>query len=135
MTNRRWLAIAIAITLACFAPMRAIATPPFADELEQLSETLGSLQFLAELCDDEEQPWRNEMEAILAVAEGTDDWRQRLTDRYNLGYISFAAAYRNCTSAARAAIDLYRTRGAALAAYIASEFGTPDPLPPIDQDR
>ena len=120
------LACALAITL----PSHSHATPPFASELERLAEIMGSLQFLTELCAEEEQPWRAEMTALIAAAEGTEAWRMRVADRYNLGYTSFAAIYRDCTPAAIEAISRYRQRGAILAEEIAQQFGSPDA--PVD---
>ena len=68
--------------------------------MERLAEILGSPQFLTELCEDEPAPWRDEMEALIALAEPDEVWRLRLIDRFNLGYSSFAIVYRLCTAAA-----------------------------------
>lgn len=111
-----------------FSASVAASPPPFASDLERLAEILGSLQFLAELCEDgRAAAWRGQMEALLELtndgSETDEAWQARLTDRFNLGYSSFAAVYRRCTTAALAAIDHYREAGAAIAAAIATRYG------------
>jgi uncharacterized protein (TIGR02301 family) len=109
----------------------AVATPPpYATDLERLAEILGSLQFLAEICDDDPTGWRQQMGELLRQTDPDTDaeWRARLTDRFNLGYSSFAAVYRSCTAAAMSAIDQYRIVGAQIAGDIATEYGAFPPL-------
>ena len=84
---------------------------------------LGSLQFLTELCEESPAPWRDEMEALIRLAEATEDWRARVVDHFNLGYSSFGAVYQECTGAAELAIVYYRDEGARIAADIAERFG------------
>lgn len=116
-------AVAMTLVLGAATPSAATAPPPYAGAMEDLAEIMGSLQFLTELCEDEAAPWRSEMEDLIALAEADEAWRLRLSDRYNLGYSSFATTYRTCTLAALAAIDHYRFLGAELAAEIANAFG------------
>jgi len=103
--------------------------PPYAGEMERLAEVLGSLQFLTELCENTPAPWRDQMAELLSLAGSDDAWRARLTDRFNLGYSSFAAVYRNCTDAAQVAITHYREEGAAITADIATRFGSGPAVP------
>lgn len=127
----------LVLSLALISPGPASATslPPYAPAMEELAEIMGSLQFLAELCEDDPAPWRAETEDMIALAEADEAWRIRLSDRFNLGYSSFAAAYRSCTESARAAIDHYRFLGAELAADIAKAFGNaPLQAPPAAPD-
>ncbi len=122
-----WLAAVILTAVVAIQPARA-QLPPYATDLERLAEILGSLQFLTELCEDTPAPWRDEMEQILTLAEPDRAWRARLTDRFNIGYSSFAAVYRQCTDAARLAITHYREEGAAITGDVAARFGS-DALP------
>jgi uncharacterized protein (TIGR02301 family) len=118
------------IALVLFFSHASLAQlPPYAGEMERLAEVLGSLQFLSELCEDAPAPWRDQMEELLALAGSDDAWRVRLTDRFNLGYSSFAAVYRICTDAARLAIAHYREEGAAITDDIATRFGSGPPVP------
>ena len=110
-----------------FASTANAEPPPFAEDLERLAEILGSLQFLAELCEEDPTVWRGQMESILGLTDGGDEsdaeWQARLTNRFNLGYSSFAAVYRNCTAAALTALVRYREAGAAITADIAARYG------------
>lgn len=120
----------VALAAALFLNSAIAASPPYATDLERLAEILGSLQFLAELCEDDSVGWRQQMADLLEQTDPDTDaeWRARLTDRYNLGYSSFAAVYRSCTAAAMSAIDQYRSAGAQLARDIATEYGAFSPL-------
>ncbi|MGV8841275.1 MAG: TIGR02301 family protein [Bauldia sp.] len=114
----------------------ALATPvaaqekPYATELGRLAEILGSLHYLAALCDAAPSPFRDQMTALLDAEAPEAAFRAQLVDRFNLGYSSFAAVHRQCTPAAREAIVLYRADGAALAAAIAGRYGVPAPADP-----
>ena len=120
----------MALAAALFVGTAIAAPPPYANDLERLSEVLGSLQFLAEICDDSSASWRQQMAELLEQIdpEADAEWRDRLTDRFNLGYSSFATVYRSCTSAAILAIEQYRIAGAQIAGDIATEYGAFPPL-------
>lgn len=113
-------AFALLLGLAVATP--ASASPPYANDLERLSEIMGSLQLLSELCDLSDVDWRSEMTALIEASEPDEATRLRLADRYNLGYSAFAISYRRCTAAAIAAIERYRALGAALIASLAEAF-------------
>jgi len=130
-TFRRFVSRArIAIAASLVLNSAIAASPPYAADLERLAEILGSLQFLAEICDDESVGWRQQMADLLRQTDPDTDaeLRARLTDRFNLGYSSFAAVYRSCTAAAMSAIDRYRSAGAQIAGDIAAEYGALSPL-------
>ncbi|MCW5719210.1 MAG: TIGR02301 family protein [Bauldia sp.] len=130
MTRRPTLCLVLAAVL-CMAPAQPILAQekPYAEQLGRLAEILGSLHYLTGLCDPP-SPYRDQMTAVLeAEAPGTAFYAQ-LVDRFNLGYSSFAAVYRQCTPAAVEAISLYRADGAALAEAIATQYGTPAPANP-----
>lgn len=126
MTVRRRLAAAFAAWLWM---LRAAAPqepdPPYAAQIERLAEILGSLHFLSGLCTDEPISWRAEMEDLLLAEQPDEERRDRLVDRFNLGYSALAAVYRRCTAAAAAAEANYRREGADIAAAIAEEFAPP----------
>lgn len=100
------------------------ADPPYETQLLRLSEILGSLHYLRPLCGaDEAQLWRKQMEELIAAEEPNDRRRARLTDRFNLGYSSFASVYRTCTPAAAAIVDRYQREGAKIARDITARYG------------
>jgi uncharacterized protein (TIGR02301 family) len=94
--------LAFAIFVACLAagPAHAI-DPPYEEEMERLSEILGSLYFLGPLCRPEVgTDWRGQMAALIDLDEPDEDRRQRLTGAFNFGYDAYARLYRACTTSA-----------------------------------
>jgi uncharacterized protein (TIGR02301 family) len=115
----------IGALLAVPAPAGAqAADPPYEGQLLRLSEILGALHYLRPLCGaDESQMWRQQMEELIAAEEPNDRRRARLTDRFNLGYSSFASVYRTCTPAAAAAVDRYQREGVKITRDITARYG------------
>jgi uncharacterized protein (TIGR02301 family) len=98
--------------------------PPYEGQLLRLSEILGALHYLRPLCGaDEAQLWREQMEELMAAEEPSEQRKARLTDRFNLGYSSFASVYRSCTPAAAAIVDRYQREGAKIARDITARYG------------
>lgn len=119
------LALAVAAAASGPAPARAqAADPPYEQQLQRLSEILGALHYLRELCGAAEgQQWREEMQALIEAEEPTPERRARLVDRFNLGYSGFASVYRNCTEAATLAIDRYMREGSRISQDIIARYG------------
>ncbi|AYD00340.1 TIGR02301 family protein [Neorhizobium sp. NCHU2750] len=106
------------------APADAAKPAPYDDQLLRLSEVLGSISYLRQLCGAPHEDWRQSMKQLLdSDAANEEARRERLTAAYNRGYRSFAAVHTSCTAAARTAEERYRNEGATLAAEIASRFG------------
>jgi uncharacterized protein (TIGR02301 family) len=107
-------------------PAPQVATPraPYDDRLIRLSEIVGSVHYLRELCaEDEDSRWRTMMGELIAAEAPEADRRERLTAAFNRGYRSFASVYRSCTPSAAAAESRYRSEGATLASEIIARFG------------
>lgn len=131
MTGGRISRFLLIAALVATAPMSAVAQDkPYAEQLGRLAEILGSLHYLTGLCEPAPSPFREQMTAVLEAEAPEAAFRAQLVDRFNLGFSSFAAVYRQCTAAAHDAIALYRADGAALAATIAAQYGTPVPADP-----
>jgi uncharacterized protein (TIGR02301 family) len=83
-------------------------TRPYDDKLLRLSEILGAVHYLRELCGaDEGQLWRDRMRELLD-AEGTSALRKaRLTRSFNKGYQGYSRTYRTCTPSAQTAINRF----------------------------
>jgi uncharacterized protein (TIGR02301 family) len=92
---------------------------PYVVQLERLSEILGALHFLRNLCGEDTSVWREQMEKLIAREE---TYASRLTARFNRGYRTFAASYKHCTPAAIEAVDRYMEEGQSLADRIASQY-------------
>ena len=97
---------------------------PYDQQLYRLSEILGAVHYLRQLCDAPEGgQWRREMQGLID-AENPDPVRKaRMVARFNRGYESFDAVYRSCTPAARAAIDRYLDEGARISRDIVARYG------------
>lgn len=117
---------ALAITLALAVPVGATAQTaeaPFDANLMRLSEILGSLHFLRNLCGEDSQEWRDQMSALLESENPADQRRARLVARFNQGYSVLETSYERCTDSAIEAIDRYMQEGANLANETATRFG------------
>jgi len=106
-------ALALAATAA---PAASPDTKPYDDRLFRLSEILGAVHYLRELCGaDEGQLWRQRMGELLQ-AEGSSALRRaRLTRSFNKGYRSYSRTYNTCSPSAQTAINRFLTEGAQIA--------------------
>lgn len=97
---------------------------PFDGDLQRLSEILGALHYLREICGAKEgQKWRNEMQAILDAEALEGDRRRKVVASFNRGYRGFQQTYRACTPAADLAIRRYLEEGAKIAREITARYG------------
>lgn len=98
---------------------------PYDEQLSRLSEILGSIDYLRNLCSPtREDGWRGDMQQLLDTeTKNEPKRRERLTAAFNRGYRSFASVYTNCTPQARTAEERYRNEGATLATEITARFG------------
>lgn len=97
--------------------------PIYDEKLLRLSEILGSLSFLRDLCGASDGPtWRDEMTALLAAEKPAPHRRARLIARFNHGFETFNAVYRTCTPSAELSIARYLSEGAALASDVRGRY-------------
>lgn len=78
--------------------------PPYQEEMERLSEILGSLYFLQPLCQPGVEDWRAQMEQLITLDQPDEDRRQRLAGAFNDGYAAYSRLYRQCTVSADEAL-------------------------------
>ena len=112
----RLAALCCILALACgtlggasaHAQTAAAETKPYDTRLMRLSELLGSIHYLRELCGaDDGQLWRERMQELIA-AEGSSALRRaRLTQRFNRGYRSYSRTYTVCTESAQRLIERF----------------------------
>lgn len=105
---------ALVLTVLLFAGP-AVAAPdnkPYDDRLLRLSEILGAVHYLRELCGaNEGQMWRDRMVELMD-AEGSSALRRaKLTRSFNQGYRSYSRTYIACTPSAQAAINKFLLEG------------------------
>ncbi|QGG89983.1 TIGR02301 family protein [Agrobacterium sp. MA01] len=125
--------LAIAGRVAAQGSTEAIVPPvadtekptPYDDRLARLSEIIGAVHYLRNLCKADGEPeWRQSLQGLLdAETRAEPKRRARMTAAYNRGYRSFASVYTSCTPAAVRAEQNYRIEGATLATEITARFG------------
>jgi uncharacterized protein (TIGR02301 family) len=88
---------------------------PYDAQLFRLSEILGTLHYMRELCGaNEGQAWREQMRELVA-SEGTSALRRaKLVDAFNRGYRDYSRTYRNCSPTAITAIQRFMDQAAAI---------------------
>ncbi len=114
--------IALFIGMAAVTPAAAQSaiigsdTRPYDERLMRLSEILGAIHYLRELCGSNDgQAWRDRMKELMDAEGSTALRRAKLTRSFNNGYRSYSRTYNNCTPSAQTAITRFLAEGAELA--------------------
>lgn len=95
---------------------------PYDDKLLRLSEILGAIHYLRELCGaDEGQKWRQQMRELVRAEGSTAIRRARLVNGFNHGYRGYSRTYRTCTESARTAVARFMEEGALLSQSLVRE--------------
>ncbi|GJD73005.1 TIGR02301 family protein [Methylobacterium goesingense] len=106
------------------APPAEPPPAPYDRDLMRLSEIIGSLAFLRELCaTPDAAEWPARMKALMEAEGVTPNRRDRLAGAYNRGYRGYSLTYRVCTPAATEAASRFVTEGERLSHALASRFG------------
>ena len=96
---------------------------PYESDLQRLSEILGALHYLRDICGAREgMIWRNEMQALVDAEAPSGERRERLIASFNRGYRGFQQTYRTCTPAADYAIRRYLEEGSKIARDITARY-------------
>jgi uncharacterized protein (TIGR02301 family) len=110
-------------TSAAQAQPAAGGRPAYEADLQRLSEILGALHYLRDLCGAREgMAWRNEMQALVDAEAPSGERRERLIASFNRGYRGFQQTYRSCTPAADYAIRRYLEEGSKIARDITARY-------------
>jgi uncharacterized protein (TIGR02301 family) len=118
------LAPAPAPTVAPAPIVPPAAPPPYEDQLLRLSEILGAVHYLRQLCGaTDSEVWRQEMQKLLDAERPDPGRHTRLVDRFNHGYNTFRSVYLSCTPAAREATQRYLEEGEKIATAITARYG------------
>ncbi len=89
---------------------------PYDERLMRLSEILGAVHYLRELCGQADgQKWRDRMREILDADGGSALRKAMLTRSFNNGYRSYGRTYQSCTPTAQTAIGRFLAEGAQIA--------------------
>lgn len=119
-------ALFLAGVLLFAAPAATRAAPdvkPYDDKLMRLSEILGAVHYLRELCGaNEGQYWRDRMRE-LTEAEGSSALRRaKLARAFNQGYRSYSRTYNTCSPSAQTAITKFLAEGTQLSEGLVKSF-------------
>ena len=97
------------------APARAQDVKPYDERLLRLSEILGAVHYLRELCGNSDgQLWRERMRDLMEGEGSSALRRAKLTRSFNTGYRSYSRTYQTCTPSAQTAIDRFLAEGTQL---------------------
>jgi uncharacterized protein (TIGR02301 family) len=89
---------------------------PYDDRLMRLSEILGAVHYLRELCGaNDGQFWRDRMKELMDAEGSTALRRAKLTRSFNSGYRSYSRTYNSCTPSAQTAISRFLAEGSEIA--------------------
>lgn len=122
----RTAVMAVLLALSLGVPARpgwTAESKPYDDKLLRLSEILGAIHYLRELCGaNEGQYWRERMKELMD-AEGSSALRRaRLTRAFNQGYRSYSRTYNSCTPSAQTAVTKFISEGAELSDGLIKAF-------------
>jgi uncharacterized protein (TIGR02301 family) len=118
------IGVTIGVTVAATSPILAQGpssdTKPYDDKLIRLSEILGAVHYLRELCGaNDGQKWRDQMRELMDTEGSSALRRARLTRSFNNGYRSYSRTYNVCSQSAQTAITRFLAEGAEIAESLA----------------
>jgi len=97
---------------------------PYEAQTLRLSEILGGLAFLRDLCAaGDGDDWRNKMTALLDAEAPSGPRRDKYVAAFNRGFRGYELTYRSCTPNARAAIARYLDEANRIVADLAYRYG------------
>lgn len=97
--------------------------PPYEKQLLRLSEIMGALAWLTELCGDRPgDVWRTQMAALMEAEATSPTRRERLAGAYNRGFRGYSALHRRCTPTADLIITRFLDEGGRIARDVANRF-------------
>jgi uncharacterized protein (TIGR02301 family) len=109
------LAVAL-VVLAQPGKLAAQDSKPYDDRLLRLSEILGAVHYLRELCGHTDgQLWRDKMRELMDSEGSSALRRAKLTRGFNQGYRAYSRTYTQCSTPARGALAKFLGEGVQLA--------------------
>lgn len=101
-----------------------VLPPAYDNQMMRLSEILGALHYLRELCGaNEKQLWREQMASLITTEAPTDERKALMIANFNKGFRGFREIYRDCTSSAVIATNRYLKQATRLSAEIPDRYG------------
>jgi uncharacterized protein (TIGR02301 family) len=104
------------------AVVRAQDAKPYDDQLMRLSEILGAVHYLRELCSaNDGQLWRDHMRTFIDAETASAQRKARITRSFNQGYRNYSRTYTTCTPSAQTAIDRFMTEAVEISEGLADK--------------
>jgi len=98
--------------------------PPYEPELLRLSEILGALTYLRDICGAADaENWHSRMQALLDAEAKTETRKEHLAGAYNRGFHGYEVSYRVCTANARVIIKRFLAEGEKITHDVANRYG------------
>ena len=105
------------------APAPAAEPPPYEPQLLRLSELMGALSYLRDLCGlGDGGKFRADMAALLDSDPEISARRDVLAGAFNRGFRDYELTYRTCTPMANAIVARFLDESARLAAEVANRY-------------
>lgn len=99
--------------------------PPYEPELLRLSEILGALTYLRDICGSPDADvWRGRMQALLDAEAKTASRKEHLAGAYNRGFHGYEISYRVCTPNAQLIIRRFLAEGEKIAHDVVNRYGS-----------
>lgn len=100
--------------------------PPYEAQLVRLSEVLGALAFLRDLCGEKDgEDWRGQMSALIDSEAPSGPRREKLVASFNRGFRGYELTYRVCTPNAKAVTARYLDEAGRISRDVTYRFGSP----------
>lgn len=113
-------------TPATAAANVAAPPPPYQAQLVRLSEILGSLAYLRDLCPEKDgADWRDKMSALLEAEAPVGPRRDAYTAAFNRGFRSYELTYRACTDNAKVVTARFLDEAAKITHDVSYRYGSP----------
>lgn len=104
----RFTGLFVAMMMAATPALAQQSNRPYDQKIYRLSEILGAIHYLRELCGAAEgQRWRDSMQELLEAEGANAVKRATLSQRFNRGYRGYSRTYRSCTASAQATIERF----------------------------
>jgi uncharacterized protein (TIGR02301 family) len=98
--------------------------PPYEPQLLRLSELMGALAYLREICGGHDSDaYRAKMASLLEAEAKSETRKESLAGAYNKGFRDYQLYYRVCTPAAREVIARYLDEAAKISSDVATRYG------------
>jgi uncharacterized protein (TIGR02301 family) len=105
-------------------PPQLETMPPYEPQLMRLSEIMGALAYLRDLCGAQDGAvWSARMAALLDAEAPGETRRERLAGAFNRGFRGYQVTYRSCTDNAQTAMERFVLEGGRLSQDITGKFG------------